>query len=505
MDKKYIIYSLIVGMIFFSCDDFLSERPSKSSSIVPSTVEDMESILVGMWRGDCISSNLVYGSGDVDLNSELERRMPGSYQVEQVQGATWERHYSGSNKDYMWMYRYQNIFRSNLVYYYLDKIEATEQQREMLRSKAAFRRAFSYMELLNVYTLPYNNANLEEPGLVLTNSIGFDYSLERSSLKDTYDFIEKDIIEALKIKTPLKNKFGSGSNYRVTDASANALAARFYLIKHDYENAKKYAQAALDKYGEENIMDYNEIGYSSRIDKGSIIIDENTINFEVKYPNTQFSYDYTNNWTEDYFLGTVGSQFASGFSTDLVPSSSHIAGFDLDGGRDYDARFKYFYVRNYGYLYNKPVDVFTYLKSRNYTITVPEMLLTVAECEARVGDYNKAITLVNNLRKKRINPLGQVDLTASNKDEAIRIVIRERRREMGPLKRLFDVRRYNSNDYPDDDVTLTQKFYDYSPAGVDLASTIKTYELKTNDRRYAALIPDGDILAGKGQLKQNTY
>ncbi|MEF9987374.1 MAG: RagB/SusD family nutrient uptake outer membrane protein [Bacteroidales bacterium] len=507
MRKINFIYIVLIAAILVSCNDFLSERPSKSSDIVPSTVEDMESILAGMWREDCISPNLVYGGGDIDLNAELEKRISGAYSVEVVQGATWEREFSGTNKDYMWMYRYQNIFRSNLVFFYIDKITATPSQVAMIKSEASFRRALSYMELLTVYTLPYCNDNLNELGLPLTTTTGFDYSLERASIKDTYDFIEKDIIEALKITVELKNKFGQGSVYRVTSAAANALAARFYLMKHNYVNAKKYAEAALAKYGVENIMDYNQIGYSSRVDKGTITIDGKVIDFEVKYPNTQFGYDYTNNWTEDYFLGCASSTFSYGFSTDMIPSQAHINCFSEDGNRDMDARWKYFYVKNYGYLNNKPIDIHYYMvnANRNYTITVPEMLLTIAECEARVGDYNKAIALVNQLRLKRIDSAGKINLTATSKEEAIGIVIRERRREMGPIKRLFDVRRYNSNEYAGDDVTIEQNFYNYTPAGITVSGEIKKYELKPGDRRYAAMIPECDILAGKGQLKQNTY
>lgn len=503
--KRLFIYITALTLTLSSCDDFLSERPTKSSSIVPSTVADMETILVGMFRSDNITPYLIFGGGDIELSAELERIIPGSYPIYNIQGATWEREFSSSNKDYMWMYRYQNIFRSNMAFYYIDKINATEEERQMIKSKASFRRALSYMELLNIYTLPYNQANLNEPGLVLTDKIGFDYSLVRSSLKDTYDFIEKDIIEALKINVELKNKFGQGSLYRVTSASANALAARFYLMKHDYANAKKYAQAALDKYGVENIMNYNQIGYSTRVDNGSITIDGQTINFQVKYPNTQFNYDFINQWTEDYFIQSAGSGFTMSSIPDILPSRSHIANFDTDGGKEYDARWKYFYVRYYTYLNNKPVDIPAYLKQRNYCITVPEMLLTVAECEARTGDFNRAIQLVNQLRAKRIDPAGQVNLAAANRDQAIAIVIRERRRETGPYNRLFDVRRYNSNDYPNDDVTLSQDFYSYTPLSVNLSSQIIKYELKPGDREYAALIPDGDILAGKGQLVQNTY
>ncbi len=501
-----IIYLFAIALLISSCDDFLSERPSKSSDIVPSTIADMESILAGMFRGDNITPHLIFGTGEVTLSAELEKRLPGSYTVDIVQAATWERVHSGTNKDYMWMYRYQNIFRSNLVFSCLPKIDASESEINEIKAKAAFRRAMSYMELLDVYTLPYCEKNLEEPGLVLTDKTGFDYSLKRSSLKDTYDFIEKDILLALTVKASLTNPMGANSPYRVTIAAANALASRFYLMKHDYANAKKYAAEALKLYGVDKLVDYTAIGYSDRVDQGSITIDGQTIDFEVKYPTTNFNFNPFS-WTEDYFTGTsVGSSFSYGFSTDNLPSEEHIATFDEDGGKEYDARWKYFYLKNYTYLYNKPVDIPYYMKPASiYTLSVPEMILNMAECEARAGDWETGLEWANKLRAKRIEASGQVNLTASSKDEAIAKIIRERRRENGPIKRLYDIRRYNSNDYAADDVTLTTKFYSYTVAGVDQSSAIKTYTLAPDAREWAFMIPEGDVLAGKGELLQNTY
>jgi hypothetical protein len=247
---------------------FLKKRPSKASDIVPTTYEDMETILTGMWREDCVSPNLVYGNDDIELSADLEKALPGSYDIQSIEGATWEREDNGTNKDYMWLYRHENIFRSNMVLNKLGKVkEVTEKDIQRLKSDACFRRAFSYMELLNVYTLPYCEKNLDEYGLIKCETASFDYSLSRMTLKATYDFIEKDIIEALNIDVDLTARTGEGSPYRVTRAVANALASRFYLIKHDYEKAKQYAKASLDLYGEENIINYNDIGYSNRIDK----------------------------------------------------------------------------------------------------------------------------------------------------------------------------------------------------------------------------------------------
>ncbi|MBQ3522105.1 MAG: hypothetical protein IJA38_04645, partial [Bacteroidales bacterium] len=59
--------------------------------------------------------------------------------------------------------------------------------------------------------------------------------------------------------------------------------------------------------------------------------------------------------------------------------------------------------------------------------------------------------------------------------------------------------------YAADDVTITTKFYSYTTAGVDQSSAIQTYTLTPDDRRWAFMIPEGDVLAGKGELLQNTY
>ena len=73
-----IIFLMTVAFILSSCDDFLSQRPSKESAIVPSTLEDIELILVGTWREDCSSDHVTYGGGDIQLLPELEAAANGS-------------------------------------------------------------------------------------------------------------------------------------------------------------------------------------------------------------------------------------------------------------------------------------------------------------------------------------------------------------------------------------------------------------------------------------------
>lgn len=498
----------VIAFVFSSCDDFLSKRPSKQSAIVPSTMQDLELILVGTWREDCSSDHVTYGGGDIQLLPELEAAANGSYKISYAQAGTWERKESCKQVDYMWRYRWQNIFKANLAVYELKNVPVTEEEKNEVLAKAAFRRAISYMELLNIYTLPYCEKNLNEPGLVLTTQIGYDYSLQRATIKDTYDFIEKDILTALTVKAQLTNRTGANSPYRVTKAAANALASRFYMMKHDYTNAKKYAEEAIKLYGWENVIDYNTIGYYATPTAGTINVNGESIAFEAQYPATR-GWNTDTQWTEDIFTNMViKNSSTQDHFTALVPTDDYIACFDADGSKENDARYKYFFIEDYLYAQGKAVtkNVPCYYKPKKYTLSVPEMIMNIAECEARAGDYTEAIKIVNQLRAKRINPeSGEVNLTASSKDDAIAKVLRERRREMGPFKRLYDVRRYNSNDYAADDVTLTQRFYSFTSSVIDRSSEVKTYTLAPDAREYAAMLPDADVLASEGEMKQNTY
>jgi hypothetical protein len=78
-------------------------------------------------------------------------------------------------------------------------------------------------------------------------------------------------------------------------------------------------------------------------------------------------------------------------------------------------------------------------------IRSPEVYLMKAECLARNGDVTGAMAMVNTLRKKRILPSTYANLTASTSEEAVKIIIDERARElMNTQNRFWDMRRLNT-------------------------------------------------------------
>ena len=509
MFKNILLGSLLFSSFMMTnCDEFLDERPSKSSDVVPQTVEDIELILAGAYRSDEISHYLTFSSDDVEPNVNLYNGLTSLYSIQEIHAATWEREVSASNyKDYFWLYRYQNIFRSNMALSLLSDSDASEREKQRLKSQACFKRAYNNFALVNLYALPYSQTNLQEPGIPLKKSKAFDEPVARATIEETYEFIEEDITEALKLDVALTDVIGFNSPYRVTTPAVYAFAARFYLAKHDYTTAQLYADKALADYGVDKIKDLNSFGYSlNSPEPGSITIDGERITYELNYPATYQNSD-PGFWTENYFNAKDFTQLL-GCSTWRFPSQELMDTYDLDGSKATDLRWKYFFVEHYSFKLGSTYDYPAYMFDTYTTYigpNVPEMLLIKAECQARLGQWQDGLATVNILRAKRIDPAAIVGLSASSQDEAIKKILEERRREMPIKMRWYDLRRYNSNDYEGDDVVVNKTFFPYTDLDILGNEQVKTYTLKKNDRRYAAPIPDSEIISSNGVIEQNTY
>ena len=123
---------------------------------------------------------------------------------------------------------------------------------------------------------------------------------------------------------------------------------------------------------------------------------------------------------------------------------------------------------------------------QNLGVTTPEMYLIAAECEARVGSVGRAMNLLNKLRDNRI--VGNTPLVAANKDEALKLVLDERRREFAltGLTRFIDLKRLN----------LDSRFAKTITHVVDG----KVLTLPPNDPRWALPIPARPLRFNKDML-----
>lgn len=81
----------------------------------------------------------------------------------------------------------------------------------------------------------------------------------------------------------------------------------------------------------------------------------------------------------------------------------------------------------------------------------------------------------------------------------------ERRRELPFTQRFFDVRRFNNNEDPSDDVVMTRTFYPIGSSVIEGSQAPITYQLDKKSRKFARPLPNTDINTTEGVLEQNTY
>jgi hypothetical protein len=122
-------------------------------------------------------------------------------------------------------------------------------------------------------------------------------------------------------------------------------------------------------------------------------------------------------------------------------------------------------------------------------LTVNETMLIKAECLARAGKKDEAVAILNQIRKFRFKPADYVDLTAASADEALQLVVNERRREFfGSGMRWFDQRRLNKD--PMFVQTVTRVFNG------------NTYKLEPNSNSY--VFPLANLLISQSpEMVQN--
>lgn len=502
-----VLCGITIMATLVSCSQFLDERPSKTTSLVVTTTDQLDALL-GAYASFYLEPNRtnIFSSDDYGLPKNLYDARPGTFALQGIQFMLWDTEYLPDViQETFWSGEYGKIFRANMVLSYLDRVSGPEDHKTALKAEAHFVRAYSYWTLANTYCLPYTEANKNELGLPLKTSTSFEEPYERQTLEATYNLIESDLQEALTINVPLMGSNGRARHWRANKAAVNGFAARYWLHRNNYTEALKYANLALAEH--QVLVDYNtEMRYGR-----PSTVNINTGTPQAQTVTLQFPYTHDNQtdltdmmaWKEFLYFRMLnhGSWW-------YVPSQELLDLYDQDN----DLRFKYHMVQHYSYdrgltnpSYSWPGYVFFFKDRLPSGPTVAEMILIKAEAQARTDDYNNAMLTVNQLRVKRMAPGAWVNLTAANKNEAIRKILEERRRELPFTHRWQDIRRFNNNDDPNDDVELSRDFYEYNVANVDANSAIKTYSLPKNSRRFATPIPRTEIISSQDRIVQNTY
>ncbi|WP_345952820.1 RagB/SusD family nutrient uptake outer membrane protein [Mucilaginibacter sp. PAMB04168] len=364
--------------------------------------------------------------------------------------------YTSTEEDIDWsnLYKSINIFNT-VVAGVMTSEQGTDDQKKAIEAWAMVHRAYAYFTLVNMYGKQYDAAtSASDPGVPLLLTPNLFADLTRASVKQVYDQVRADLMNALPYlpDVPIYN-------VNPSKMAVYALMARLCLNTREFAEAERYANLALSL--KNGLLDLNNYLAANPV-------------LPLKLANPE----------EMFFKRT------SQFITNLPLNPNSVSLYDpkdlryvvftrdaaLIGGTNFTVGRGLFRQRLLSDgLYIGP--------------SVPEMLLIKAECEARAGNTANAMDAVNTLRKKRFKPAEYYDLAAANANAALHVVIDERQREfMGRGYRWFDQRRLSKD--AGFISTVTRKFKD------------ATYTLEPGSNRYTFPIAEKYILLNP-EITQN--
>ncbi|SFS39796.1 RagB/SusD family nutrient uptake outer membrane protein [Sphingobacterium wenxiniae] len=450
----------IIPILFFACSDAYLNIKSDQSITTPSKLSDyramMDNSLSFFNNGGAYSLSMC-SSDEFYLMTPQWQAINDQVQRNVYIFATDIFGEVQSSQD--WNENYQRIMVCNMVIEHLEKYdkkaEEVNEWNEIFGS-ALFFRAFNYYQLAQVFCPPYvynDNRTHRFLGLPLRLAYDVTLSVERSDLHMTYQQIIKDLNESIDL---LPNK--TINNLRPSRQAAYALLARIHLLIGDFAEAKQLAELTLGI--SDDVYDFSQLNTSNRY---------------------SFPTDYGESNSEIIFFASTGSILAHSRVRMHVDEELYKL-YENDDLRKivyYDnGTIDNIYFR--GSLFgNSPVFI---------GLTIGEMLLIRAECNAREGLYDDVSRDLSKLRRMRFTNGGEVSIADFGEDPIL-FVLQERRRELAFRGlRWEDLRRLNrENKYAK---TIEREIQGIS------------YKLLPNDSRYTFPLPN-DVVSLGGYPQNN--
>ena len=304
MKLRYKILFLVVALIgLSSCKDFLDKVPDTRVYLV--NLDQLQQLLVTGYMdsnyalvGELSSDNVIDNNSPSKMKgSEGVRYHLSFYSQADEQVFAWQDVdldiSSSDTPSGVWNSCYGAIAAANAV---LEKIAEFEEtgmienepittsQRDRMnaiKGEALMIRAYHHFILAEIFCMPYRGEQISAqlPGVpyATTPETTLDPKYDRGTLLETYQKIEKDLLEGLDLIT---EDYYEVPKYHFNVASSNAFAARFYLMKREYEKVVKYATAAFkgndpstmanDGWWQEDFYYISDIGrYFTSVDRPS--------------------------------------------------------------------------------------------------------------------------------------------------------------------------------------------------------------------------------------------
>ena len=444
---KKILFSLIATLVLaVSCDLNIEPTSSISTENALKTADDAQKFRRDLY----ITMRDYLDSGSPVYLMEL---MADTFHASITFGNRngeyykWEMRSTFGYVESLWHYSYYTVMLANFLEDGIGKMdassisEADKADLNVILGECAFAKAYSMFKLTELFCQNYNASTAANVyGVMLSDATFETPSVQasypgRSSLADTYQYIDKNLSKAESLLSGVSGQ--EGSIYITADV-VSALKARIALTKGDYSTAASTAAALVDG-GEYALLD-NEDDFNSlwTNDSGKECIFQMWADYQ-SVPDSN-CYDY------------VGLQSNGTYSPNYIPEKWLIEAYEKS-----DIRFKTWFFKTpavFGtinsnlYVLNKfpgnpelmpGVAISTHL-NKVKPFRIAEQYLIAAEAYAE-SNPTEACKYLNKLRASRMP--GYVSKSYTG-DELLAQIKLERARELvGEGFRLKDLKRWN--------------------------------------------------------------
>jgi hypothetical protein len=447
-NKTGVITVVLLLLILTGCKKYLDQK-SDQKLVIASSLQDLQ-MLLDNWSvinqndgsaAEVSADDYYITTSDYNQISQYLRNV-----------YTWQKESlfsPGNNNE--WAKQYLNIYWSNIVLDNIDKITTSEEEqveKDNIKGQALFLRANSFLHLVLTFCLAYDKETAQQDlGLPLRLESDFEIPSVRASVQTTYDQIIKDLkasVDLLPV-SPLHV-------LRSSRPAALGLLARCYISMREYDSAGKYSGLCLQLNN--NLMDYNQNGPG--------------VDLNAPFPFTIFNPEQ---------LHVTAIPYPSPVRRGFVDTAL------FNSYKENDLRKKLFFsgpaISYFKGNYNGRDNLFD-------GIATDEMYLTYAECLAREGNKDTALSILNSLLVKRYDLNSFIPAEAADAKSALAVILGERRKELlFRGLRWMDIKRLNKEE-----------------ANIILSRNIdgQNFILLPNDQRYALPIPE-DVIAVSGMLQ----
>ena len=422
--RRYPIFVLLllsfvwVTALFTGCEKWLDIAPK--GKLIPKTVDDFDQMLNADELCKLSYSQALYLTDEVFLPAEVDDVGLG---VKGISGMPEGRmysyetgnYYTESDDDSYYAAAYRRIYSYNVIAENVMQASGDAQRARSLRAEALCGRAMEYLLLINLYA-PHYDAGTASASYGVPLVLGTDLEKEqlpKASVAEVYAQVEKDLREALQ---DLPGTPAHGTPLRFSRLAAKAYLAKAAFLKGEWANALGLCDEVLAERNGLHDWTKNQMQEPTLLYTDFPNVLDNEENILLRYP--------------DYAYGLSGFTYCPPSLLSLYDQTN-------------DMRYAFQFSDSYeGIPLSDPSKRFyASLLIFSSGIGIGDVYLMAAECKVRLGDAQGGMDLVNALRDSRI--VSNTPLTASSREEALRLVLEERRRELynHSVERLIDIKR----------------------------------------------------------------